>query len=289
MKSKYITFGTALAFIANFLLFAIKLYIGLSANSISIYSDAVNNLFDSLSGLLSFICLRVLLKGATLSSKGIIKKSEELLSFIVSVAVGITGFSFAYSSAERLMYPTPVWYEKKYLYILCATAAFKLILHFIFRYLYKKSDSTLLKAISLDSVLDFFITGVTVLSLVLSSSGKYSIDAFCGIGISVFLIISAVKMIVSAVKKLLSFVPKDKRLEIETALFQLYKKENVDDITFLGGGERASVLVSLKSRTKEDEKSDEIEKIANELGISLHIIEKERSVQEKLYEYENED
>lgn len=289
MKSKYITFGTALAFIANFLLFAIKLYIGLSANSISIYSDAVNNLFDSLSGLLSFICLRALLKGATLSSKGIIKKSEELLSFIVSVAVGITGFSFAYSSAERLMYPTPVWYEKKYLYILCATAVFKLILHFIFRYLYKKSDSTLLKAISLDSVLDFFITGVTVLSLVLSSSGKYSIDAFCGIGISVFLIISAVKMIVSAVKKLLSFVPKDKRLEIETALFQLYEKENVDDITFLGGGERASVLVSLKSRTKEDEKSDEIEKIANELGISLHIIEKERSVQEKLYKYENED
>ena len=45
----------AIAFSVNLLLFFIKLYIGLRSNSISIYSDAVNNLFDSLSGLVTLI------------------------------------------------------------------------------------------------------------------------------------------------------------------------------------------------------------------------------------------
>lgn len=279
MKNKYITLGTALAFTANFLLFAVKLYIGLSVNSISIYSDGVNNLFDSLSGLLSFICLSLLLKGATLSSKSLIKKSEELLSFIVSMAVGITGFSFAYSSAERLMYPTPVWYQKKYLYILCATAAVKLILHFIFRYLYKKSSSTLLKAISLDCILDFFITGVTVLSLILSSKGTYSIDAFCGIGISIFLIVSAIRMIIFSVKSLLCFVPKEKRHELEKEVFDLYGKDKVKDITFFSGGDTVSAFIEVYSRTDENSEKERLSKIENELGISLHIILNERSAQ----------
>ena len=40
----------AAAFALNVALFSVKLYVGLCANSISIYSDAVNNMFDSLSG-----------------------------------------------------------------------------------------------------------------------------------------------------------------------------------------------------------------------------------------------
>ena len=45
----------AAAFVLNVALFSVKLYVGLCANSISIYSDAVNNMFDSLSGLAAFI------------------------------------------------------------------------------------------------------------------------------------------------------------------------------------------------------------------------------------------
>ena len=42
------------AFSANLLLFGVKLYVGLAANSITVFSDAVNNLFDALSGGVSF-------------------------------------------------------------------------------------------------------------------------------------------------------------------------------------------------------------------------------------------
>ena len=52
----------AAAFALNVALFSVKLYVGLCANSISIYSDAVNNMFDSLSGLAAFICFAALLR-----------------------------------------------------------------------------------------------------------------------------------------------------------------------------------------------------------------------------------
>lgn len=268
MKNKYITLGTGTAFTVNFLLFAVKLYIGLSINSVSIYSDAVNNLFDSLSGLLGFICFSLLLKSVNLSSVTLIKRSEELLSFIVSIAVGGAGFSFAYSSLERLMYPTPVWYQKRYLYILCATAAVKIVLYFIFLRLYKKCLSPLIKAIALDSVLDFFITSFTIVGLILSSRGTYSIDAFCGIGISVVLIISAVKMIVSSTKALLCYVPKDKRDELEEGLYELYGKENISSISFLGG-DTPKAIVELSSHTESDEQK--LKKIENETGITINV------------------
>lgn len=282
MKNKYITLGTALAFTVNFLLFAVKLYIGLSVNSVSIYSDAVNNLFDSLSGLLSFVCLTLIIKGETLASKSIIKKSEDLLSFIVSTVVGIAGLAFAYSCAERLMYPTPVWYQKRYLYILMATAVVKIALYFAFNALYKKSDSPLLKVIATDSLLDFFITAVSVMSLLLSSSGTYSIDAFCGIGISVFLTISAIKLMVSCVKRLICFVPKDKREELETGLYEIYGEENVESIMFFGGEKLKAVAEILPCTAK----SERLKKLENETGIAVHIIIKEGSAQDLLCEHE---
>lgn len=275
MKNKYITFGTALAFTANFVLFAIKLYIGLSVNSISIYSDAVNNLFDSLSGLLSFICLGVLLKGATLSSKSLIKRSEALLSFIVSVVVGAAGFAFAYSSAERLMYPTPVWYQKRYMYLLVVTALVKLGLYFIFIFIHKKSESPLLKVIAMDSILDFFITAVSVMSLMLSSKGTYSIDAFCGIGISAVLLVSAIKMIVSSLKGLVCYVTKEKREILENGLYEIYGRESVSEITFLCQ-EKIEAIAKVRSTAKEDEK---IKKLENETDIAVHIIKEEGGAQ----------
>ena len=75
----------AVAFALNVALFSVKLYVGLCANSISIYSDAVNNMFDSLSGLAAFICFAALLSSSSEGTRAIIKKAEQFFSFVMSV------------------------------------------------------------------------------------------------------------------------------------------------------------------------------------------------------------
>ncbi|MGN1118336.1 MAG: cation transporter, partial [Acutalibacteraceae bacterium] len=124
-KDKAVFYVCSVAFSVNIILFFIKLYIGLRTNSISIYSDAVNNLFDSLSGLLTLVTLSLIIKNADLSTEGTVRKSEQLFSFLMALAVAFTGFYFAYSSVERLMYPTPVWYTGLFLAVLILTALIK--------------------------------------------------------------------------------------------------------------------------------------------------------------------
>lgn len=277
IKDKHLTFGTAFALTVNLLLFGVKLYIGLSLNSISIYSDGINNLFDSLSGGLALGCLLFIGTDKGLFGRVLVKNCENLLSFVMSVIVGIAGFSFAYSSLERLMYPTPVWYREKYFYILIVTALIKLAMHFVFRFLGRKSPSPVIKVMAFDSLLDFFVTAVTVMTLIASKRGSYSFDAFCGIVISLIILISAVKMVISSVSKLTGYVPKAKRETIQDLLTQDAGIDGINNIALFDGGESTEVLAELEAHTTVREET--LTKIKNETGITVHIIHRKESTE----------
>jgi divalent metal cation (Fe/Co/Zn/Cd) transporter len=187
IKNKHLKYGCIFAIISNLLLFFTKLYIGLGANSIAIYSDGINNFFDCLSAAVTIICLSFLWSNTDLSSRSYISKAEDFLTFIISAIIGFTGLYFAYSSIERLFYPTSVSYRTKYLYILIVTAFAKLIMCAVLKALNQKSKSDILKLMSLDCILDFFITSVTAMTLLISTYGNYAADALCGIIISIII------------------------------------------------------------------------------------------------------
>ncbi|MBO5433575.1 MAG: cation transporter [Clostridia bacterium] len=95
-KNKALLFSVLGVLLINLILFLVKLSVGLSANSISIYSDAINNLFDCISAVLTLCSFSVLSVGAYA------EKTEQLLSFLISCFIGFSGAYFLYSSAERL-------------------------------------------------------------------------------------------------------------------------------------------------------------------------------------------
>ena len=249
----------------NFLLFVIKLYVGLSTNSISIYSDGMNNFFDSLMGILSFALLVSLSRQANPVALYKTKKTEQLLSFVISVTVAFSAFYFAYNSLERLTYPTPVSFMVKYLVIILLTAAVKLFMFFCLRLYARKIDSAVVKLISVDSLLDFFITAVTALTLVLSVDGKYAVDAFCGIGISAVILFAAVKSLLSALSNLTESPEKHKR----DKLAELLEAIKVKDICFNLSDEESEVYIKIIGTQETDTLSREIEK---ETGIRAYFV-----------------
>lgn len=200
---KYILSAGVFAFGCNLLLFGTKLYVGLASGSISIYSDGINNFFDSLSGALAVASVVALAKVQTENGEKIVKRTQNLLSFVMSVVVAFSGFYFAYNSLERLFYPTPVSYMEKYLWLIVGTTAIKLFMIFVFRFLGKKADSPIIKVMAVDGILDFFVSGVTVLTLVLTKSGGYAYDAVCGIAIGIIIMAGAVKLVVTSVKAII--------------------------------------------------------------------------------------
>lgn len=225
-KNKTVFYSAIAVLCVNLILFFTKLFIGLSANSISVYSDGINNLFDSICGILTVAFMYI---GSGYSSK----KVEQLLSFLISCFIGFSGAYFLYSSAERLMYPTPVWYTQKFFILLCVTTATKLILFFILKKSLHKNGSPIIRLMSTDSLLDFFIGCTTLLTLMLSKNGKYAIDAICGIIISTVILISAVKGIVNAVKLLINHVSKEKRKTIERIITSNNITEFISSIQFV--------------------------------------------------------
>lgn len=266
MKKKIplITFSV---FAVNFLLFIIKLYVGLSSNSISIYSDGVNNFFDSLTGILSFFMLTSLTKKSTPFISYRLKKTEQLLNFIVSVCVAFSAFYFAYNSLERLTYPTPVTFSMKYFYIILFTALVKLIMFFALKVCAEKSDSSLVSLISLDSLLDFFITAMTLLTLILSKEGKYTVDAYCGIIISITVLFTAVKSIISYVKLLTESAEKSQR----EALEEILEGYEVEKINFDSSEEETVIYIHIAEEFKDT--ADVLrEEIVNKTDIKPYFI-----------------
>ncbi len=261
-KTPYVYLGV---FGVNFLLFVTKLYVGLSSNCISIYSDGMNNFFDSLTGILSFVLLVSVAKQTNAVALYKTKKTEQLLSFIISVTVAFSAFYFAYNSLERLTYPTPVSFAVKYLMIILLTAAVKLIMFAGLRFYGRKNDSAILRLISLDSLLDFFITSVTALTLILSVDGKYALDALCGMGISAVILFTAVKNIIYSLSGLTESVSKEKR----QALTELLKNEEVKGISFNLSDEGDEVYIKIGSVEQTEALADEIKK---ETGIKAYFV-----------------
>lgn len=249
----------------NFLLFTAKLYVGLSSDCISVYSDGVNNFFDSLTGILSFALLFSLAKKTDAVTVYRIKKTEQLLSFVISATVAFSAFYFAYNSLERFTYPTPVTFAVKYLVIILVTAAVKLLMFLLLRLYAVKSSSETVRLISLDSLLDFFITSVTALTLILSVNGRYAFDALCGLGISGIILFTAVKNIISA----LSFLTESPEKRKRERLTELLDGRDIREISFNLSAEREEAYIKTVKAEDTSSLAAEIEK---ETGIRAYFV-----------------
>lgn len=260
----------SLVLFVNLLLFAVKLYIGLSSNSISIYSDGINNLFDGFSCLVAIICVYFINKADRLFSKSLSRKAEQLLTLAISIMVFAVGILFLYNSAERLMYPAPVWFSVNYFWMLFATAAVKLVMFFVLKKQSDKHSSSVIRVMSFDSLTDFFITSVTVLTLFISQKGGFSVDAFGGIAISIFVVVSSLKNIKHSGAQLLNLPDRGQRLKIERLINEGGSGESCElDFSFA-----VQNRVYLKTDCEFSKEAIEAlkEKVYNETGMKLYII-----------------
>ena len=186
----------------------------------------------------------------------------------MSVIIGFTGFYFAYSSLERFMYPTSVSYRTQYLFILIATALAKLVMFGVFRHLHSKSKSDILKVMSADCILDFCITSVTVMTLLISTYGNYAADALCGVIISIVITVSAVKMIISSICKLIGYVKKETRDAFLNSLFEIIDESAITTVRYSITDTKTEAYVYSAVYPSEEQ----LKELSKKTGISVYII-----------------
>ena len=239
--------------IINFLLFAVKLYIGLRSNSFCIYTDSINNLMDTVSAVLGFIGVAFAVKSSTYEHPFGFGRMEYVTSFIMSAIMVFAGISFCFSSLERFLAPTPVWYYESFVIILFITCLVKLILGICFAFYGKKEKSPILKTIILDSFLDCGITAISLVSLTLSEKIGFTLDAFLGLAISIMIMISGIRLVITSLSHITGKRDKSTEEMIISKIYEIDSNVKVRNIVVHNYGTEAiwaDLVLSVEDKTQ---------------------------------------
>lgn len=192
VRARYGMVAGIVGLVCNLILFGGKLGIGLVTGSIAIAADAVNNLSDSLSSLISMAGLR--LAGRAPDSKHPFGygRTEYLAGLIVAFLIGAVGIEFAKSSIGRILHPAEVLFSPVLLGVLALSILVKLWLGAFNRTFGNRIDSAVLRAAMQDSINDVITTAVVILGMLASRFTALPVDGYIGLLVAVFILWSGV-------------------------------------------------------------------------------------------------
>ena len=189
--------------LANVLLAGFKAAVGFVTRSIAVTLDAVNNLSDALSSVITIL-------GAKLSDKAPDKKHplghgriEYLSVLIIAALVLYAGITALVESVKKIIRPEPASYTAAALVILAAGIAVKLALSIYYSRAGKRLRSGALRASGKDALFDAVLTASVLLSAVLYMLFGVQTEAYVGVVISVLILKSGVEMLRDTLNDLL--------------------------------------------------------------------------------------
>ena len=189
--------------LCNVLLFAGKLTVGLLTGSVSITADAMNNLSDAASSIVTLIGFKLAERPADEEHPYGHARYEYLSGLAVAGMILIIGFELAKTSVEKIIRPEAVTFTVPALIILLASIAVKLWLSVFNRKLGKHINSGTLLATSADSRNDVISTAVVLTAAVVEHFTNWRVDGYMGLAVALFILYSGITMARDTISPLL--------------------------------------------------------------------------------------
>lgn len=179
-----------LGIFANVLLFAGKLVIGTVSGSVSITADAMNNLSDATSSIVTIVGFRLAERPADENHPYGHARFEYLSGLAVAAMIVVIGFELAKTSFDKILHPEPVVFSGALVAVLLLSIGVKLILATVNGSLGRAIDSTALLATAADSRNDCIATGAVLLSAVFAHLTSINVDGYAGLAVALFILYS---------------------------------------------------------------------------------------------------
>lgn len=202
VRRRYGVLCGAYGIFLNILLSIAKLIAGAISGSIAITADAMNNLSDATSSVVTLVGFRISGKKADADHPFGHGRVEYVSGLIVAMFIVVMGFELMLSSIEKMQNPEPVDFSLATVLILALSILVKLYMMLYNRSIGKRFDSAALRATAADSLSDCIATGVVLLCMLIAHFTDLCLDAYAGAVVSVFILytgISAAKEIVSQI------------------------------------------------------------------------------------------
>jgi len=180
----------AVGIVCNLLLFCLKLLVGTLAASVSITADAMNNLSDATSSIVTLLGFKLAEKPADEDHPYGHARFEYLSGLAVAVMIIVIGFELGKSSVEKILNPTAVEFTFATCVVLLGSIAVKLWLAFFNNKLGKMIKASALEATAADSRNDCIATTAVLLAALVEAVTDWQIDGWMGLAVAVFILFS---------------------------------------------------------------------------------------------------
>ena len=189
--------------LCNLVLFAAKLLAGILSASVSITADAMNNLTDATSSIVTLLGFKLAEKPADADHPYGHARFEYLSGLAVAALIIVIGVELAKSSFDKILHPAAVSFGVLPVIILVASIAVKLSLWLFNKELSKLIRSTTLAATAQDSRNDAIATGAVLSAGIIQSITNANIDGWMGMAVAVFILYSGAMLAKETISPLL--------------------------------------------------------------------------------------
>lgn len=279
-REKVVIKASIISIVSNVVLASFKAFVGLLANSIAIISDAVNNLSDALSSIITIV-------GTKLAGRAPDKKHpygygriEYMTSLVVSAIVLYAGITAFIESVKKVIHPEVSDYSTVTLIVLVAGILVKFILGIYVKKKGKDVNSDSLVASGSDAFNDAILSISVLLSAIVYMIFSISLESYVGVLLSLFIIKAGLELIKESVDNMLGTrVESSLSKSIKKDILKEEKIQGVYDLILNDYGPD-KYLGSVHIEVPDTMKVDEVDKISRNItkiisdkyGVMLHTI-----------------
>lgn len=193
--------------VTNLLLALLKLLSGWFFNSIAIMADAVNNLSDSASSIVTLVGFKLSSKPADAKHPYGHARIEYISGMIVSFIVVVLGVQLAQSSIDKILVPEESSFTWITIGVLVVSILLKLWQGLFYRKIGKTISSTTLEATSTDSLNDVISTSAVLAGIIITLLTGVNLDGWLGLLVAVLITISGIRLVMETSQPLLGMAP----------------------------------------------------------------------------------
>jgi len=206
-RTKYGIFASIYGIITNLALCVATFSVGLISGSVALMSEAVNVLSDGISSGVTLLGFKVSSKPADKRHPFGYARFEYVSALIISFIICIIGAVLCKSSFDKIIKPEEVIVSWAMLIVLAVSVVVKISQYLIYKRIGEAIDSETLNANKVDTRNDSIVTFLTLVAMIFMWVTGIDIDAYVGLAVSLFIVVSGFKVLLDAVSPLLGEKP----------------------------------------------------------------------------------
>lgn len=207
VREAYGILAGAVGIITNLLLCVAKLLIGMFSGSIAIQADAVNNLSDIGSSVVTLIGFRLAGKPADSEHPFGHARIEYIAALIIGFLILVVGVELGRESISKIIAPTPVNFSVAAMVILAGSILLKFWMSRFTTKVGRRINSKAISASTMDSICDMISTGAILISTIIGYFNGINIDGYIGVLVAAFVIYAGIGILKDTMTPLMGEAP----------------------------------------------------------------------------------